>query len=251
VSDAAPSDDGPGSEIEDDDEAEIGRLMDAGAASLRFNAPLGTERADALVDFALRAGPTSAVDFGCGRGTLAHLLAAARPTLNVTGVDTDRDAIAAASDIAERLGLGGRCHFMVDDAASFSSQADVALCVGASHAFGDSGAMLTALGANGHRHAVIGDGVWHTEPSPTLLSMLGEMPTTPELCDLARGAGWLVSDVSLSSLDEWDEFESGWGAGVRSVGTPEAEAFADTRWAEYSTYRGVLGFAWLQLTARP
>lgn len=232
-------------------DADIGRFMDAGAASLRFNAPLSAERADRLVDFALAANPDTAVDFGCGRGTLAHLLSAARPTLAVTGVDTDADAIAAATDIAARLGLDGRCRFVQEDASTFESAADVAICVGASHAFGDTEALLQALAANGHRRAVIGDGVWAEQPGPNLVSIFGELPTTPELCDLARDAGWLVTDVSLSTLEEWDEFEGGWGAGVRSVDTPAAHAFADSRWAEYTTYRSVLGFAWLRLTARP
>lgn len=232
-------------------EPDIARFMAAGASSLRFNAPLSAHRADGLVDFVLTSGPQRVVDYGCGRGTLAHLIAAADPSVVVTGVDTDADAIAAASAVAERLGLEARCRFENTDAAGFDSDAQVAICVGASHAFGPGEELLGALASRGHRRAVIGDGVWTDEPGPNLVSMFGDLPTSVELTDAARAAGWLVQDVELSSLDEWDAFEGGWGAGVRSIGTPDADAFADQRWAEYTTYRGVLGFAWLQLVARP
>ena len=58
--------------------------------------------------------------------------------------------------------------------------------------------------------------------------------------------GWQVVSLELSSQDEWDAFERGWCDGVRSLGEPAADTFADQRWAEYTgRYRGLLGFGWL------
>ena len=79
--------------------------------------------------------------------------------------------------------------------------------------------------------------------------MFGDLPAGPDvLAELAATAGWTVVEHGHSSLEEWDDFELGWIAGVRSLGTPEAMAFADQRLRDYRSYRGVLGFGWLYLT---
>jgi len=75
---------------------------------------------------------------------------------------------------------------------------------------------------------------------------------TFEVADIAAWAGspdlGAALTIGVSNLDEWDEFEHDWGAGVRSVNTPEDHAFADGRAAENERYQGVLGFGWLTLT---
>ena len=63
----------------------------------------------------------------------------------------------------------------------------------------------------------------------------------------AENAGWTVVETGLSTLEEWDAFESGWTKGVQTVGTDAATQFAMEREAEYQRYRGTLGFSWLLL----
>lgn len=225
-------------------------LFAAGADGLAFNAPLSTERADRLGSMLTELPLRSVVDLGCGRGELARIVAAHLTTASVLGVDTDESAIERAIQLTEQAGLSDRVHFEVADAAAWNGPVDTALCVGASHAFGGPQAMLAKIGEllpSGV--AVIGDGVWQQEPSPWCLEIFGEQPSgLAGLTSVAEDTGWKVVDASLATIEEWDGFEHGWIDGVRSVGSPEATAFADRRLADYAKYRGVLGFGWLVLT---
>jgi hypothetical protein len=81
----------------------------------------------------------------------------------------------------------------------------------------------------------------------------------PDLVDLALGNGYRLLAVSQASLDEWDEFESGFTAGYghwlaeHDADDPEAEEvrrLAGRQHAAYfDGYRGVMGLAYLQLVA--
>lgn len=220
-------------------------LFAAGAAALRFNAPLSDRRADGLVDFIAEGAPASVVDLGCGRGAFAALLSGGIDGANVIGVDNDEGVIAAATSLTE-----GRStlRFELADAADWRGPVDAVVCIGASHAFGDAGAMVRHLASIGATRTVIGDGVWSRTPDRWCLETFGELPVGAEaLATLARSEGWSVIEAAASTPTEWDAFELGWIDGVRSVGTGAARAFADQRQADYERYRGTLGFAWLCL----
>lgn len=226
-------------------------LFDAGANALRFNAPLGAERADRLVGHLVRVGAESAVDIGCGRGELVRLIAAALPEATVTGVDHSVDDI----DTARRLSAGHpnqRVRFEVADAGTWQGDVDAAVCVGASHAFGGSAAMFSRLAELVPSGTVIiGDGVWQATPDAWCRESFGDLPDgSAALADEAAASGWSIVESDLSTPAEWDRFEAVWIEGVRTVGTAEAMAFADQREREYHEhYRGVLGFCWLVLTS--
>ena len=52
----------------------------------------------------------------------------------------------------------------------------------------------------------------------------------------------------MSTLAEWDAFETAWRAGLERSGLPEAVAFAAQRRHEYEAgYREAIGFSWLVL----
>lgn len=194
------------------------------------------------------------VDLGCGRGELAGLVAMRLDGVTVTGVDTDAEAIQAAREAAAEAGLGEQVGFEVGDAATWSEPVDAAIAVGVSHAFGGPAAQFARLAdLTPSGVALVGDGVWEAEPDDWCQTNLGEQPTGADgLAALAEAAGWTVFAAELSTQDEWDAFEGGWVAGVRSVGSPVAEAFAAEREREYREhYRGVLGFCWLVLTRSP
>lgn len=225
-------------------------LFNAGTEALRFNAPLGDRRAEDLAGELGRLGPRSVVDLGCGRGELARVVAARLINAAVVGVDTDRSAIECARRLTVEAGLEGRVRFDVADAADWSGQVDAAICVGAAHAFGGPRALLgrlTELVPAGA--ALVADGVWEADPDPWCVETFGDLPSGADgLTSMAEAAGWAVVSVGLSTQAEWDAFEEAWLAGVRSVGTATAEAFADERSREYQDrYRGVLGFCWLVL----
>lgn len=227
------------------------QLMDAGAAAIAFNAPLGPDRIDAIADFVGPAAGT-VVDIGCGAGALLIDLAERFPDLRGHGIDQDETVIERAVAASSRCQAADRLRFEVADAAEIGRRltADVAICIGSTHAFGSVDDTLFALGGVAER-AVVADGVWAEQPTDEHREWFGELPDGEDgLAELAVGAGWTVVARSRSTLAEWDGFEHGWIGGVRSVGTPEATAFAETRLQEYqgpTGYRGVLGFGWVLL----
>lgn len=230
-------------------EDELSMLKATGAAALTFNAPLGSDRARALVDWLAAADSAAVVDLGCGRGVLARMVAERSPSTTVTGVDNDPAVLARAQEMADGGGLGERLTFVVEDATAWVGVADAAICIGASHAFGGPTPMVQQLAAlPGVTRAIVGDGLWQATPDPWCLDTFGPLPEGIEQFEsIVVAAGWSVEGQATSTIEEWDGFENGWIAGVRSVGTPEATAFADERSADYERYRGTLGFGWLQL----
>lgn len=228
----------------------LDELFAAGAAGLRFNAPLSGGRADHLATKLGLGSPRTVVDLGCGKGELLMAIAARLLETNVIGVDTDEELINAATESAARASLDKRVRFVVGDAAEWTGQTDAVICVGASHVFGGSAEMLSRFAEiMPEGSVVIGDGFWQEAPTAWCLETFGELPgSLGELTAMAEQAGWTVDEAAVSSLDEWDEFEHRWIDGVRRVGTEHATAFADMRLADYQQYRGVLGFGWLVLS---
>ena len=220
------------------------RWKQAGAANLRFNAPLGAERAAGLVAAVTAHDPDLIVDLGCGRGELLLECCAAGP--RGVGIDTDGEAIEAGRSAARARGLA--VEFVCDTADAWSGQAQAALCVASAHALGGLGATLDRIGELvPEGRLAIGDGCWQQPPDAWCEEVFGPLPDGPDgQADAAVERGWRVVSLETSTQAEWDAFERGWGNGVRSLGEPEADAFAAERWAEYTDhYRGVLGFAWL------
>jgi hypothetical protein len=118
--------------------------------------------------------------------------------------------------------------------------------------------MLTTLTTAVPRGRVlVGDGCWPAPPTPAAQAIFGD--DVLPLADLAaacRGAGWQILHLSTADEREWDDFESRHRAGQREwlLAHPDDPRAAevrdrhDEREREYlTTYRGVLGFAYLVL----
>ena len=225
----------------------VDEWMAAGGAALLANVPMSPNRLEDLATHAAESTNVAVVDFGCGRGAFAHRVAELAPSISVRGIDISEETIGHASAVATEAGLR-HLRFEVADASGWTGPVDTAVCLGSSHAFGATAAMFDRLIELGARQAVVGDGFWHGQPDDWCLENLGEMPRSiSELTDSATARGWVVDELDVSTLDEWDAFERHWAEGVRTVGTPGAIAFAQQRAEEYDRYRGVLGFAWLKL----
>ncbi len=226
---------------------DVGEWMAAGGAALLTNVPMSPNRFEDLATHAADSTTTVVVDFGCGRGAFAHRVAELAPSISVRGIDVSEKAIGHASTVAAEADLH-HLRFDVADASGWTGRVDTAVCLGSSHAFGPTAEMFDRLYELGAHRAVVGDGFWHGQPDDWCLENLGEMArSVAEVSDLATARGWVVDELDVSTLDEWDAFERHWAEGVRTVGTPGAIAFAEQRTEEYQRYRGVLGFAWLQL----
>jgi len=219
-------------------------------SGLTFSVPLSDEHTSALVA-ALPISPGHHVlDLGCGNGELLLRILAAHPATTGTGVDTDREALNQGVLGAAKRGLHSRVEFVEADAATFVDLADLVLCVGASHAFGDSAAALGSLRERvspGGR-VLFARAFWATPPSADALETVGELPTLDNVRAAAQASGFRIERDEVSTLEEWDALETGWRAGLETSGISEAIEYAARRRHEYENgYREAIGFSWLEL----
>lgn len=225
---------------------------------MRWNTPLSVEHASLLLERLDLEPSHRIVDLGCGWGEL--LLAAvalAGKGATGTGVDQDVPLLERGRREAARRGLD--VIFTEADVTGWRDAAERVLCIGTSHAFGGTGRALRALGnvvAPGGR-LLFGDGFWAQPPSKAAAELFGDvLRPLPELLEACRAAGWRVIHLSTADQREWDDFESTFRAGrqewlLAHDGHPRAAEirdWLDARERQYvSTYRGVLGFAYLVL----
>lgn len=228
-------------------------------------APVSPSALARLVDRALVGDAGRVVDLGCGAGEWLFAALDGRPGWQGVGVD-----LHLPPDVADRAsarGVGGRVEWVQGDAAAWSDgMFEAVLCVGASHAFGGTAAMLDAL--QGHvapgGRVVVGDGFWERPPSAVTLAALDATPDDfSDLADvvhLAEEHGWAVTYGHTSTVEEWDEYEWSWTGSLTEWSLTAADR-ADREQAREAAdahrrgwlrgYRGELGFVTLVLAPSP
>ncbi len=217
-----------------------------------FNVPLSDERAASLVAGLAIAPGRHVLDLGCGWGELLMRILAAHPATTGTGVDLDREALDRGRRLAVERGLHERVDLVEADARIFEDRGDIVLCVGAAHAWNSTAESLRAVSDRVEPGglALFADGFWERTPVAEARARFGDLPDFAGLVGMAELAGFGVQSSERSSQEEWDAFEAGWRAGLEALTRADAPRLAAERKREYEeTYRGVLGFAWLVLSA--
>ncbi|HEV2812907.1 MAG TPA: methyltransferase [Solirubrobacteraceae bacterium] len=210
---------------------------------------------EAIGLLALPAGAT-AIDVGCGNG---EILARVKRRHHVTtmGIEPSPRWAALAHERVDIVHTAP-----LEEVAPMEAAWDLVICIASSHAFGtwaDALAGLRRLARPGGR-ALVGEGFWRREPTPSYLEALGasadELPDRESLLDGARAAGWEVEDERIASDADWSRYEEGLIAnGERYLGAegdaPELRAWVErarARWG-HQDGRDTLGFALLTLRA--
>lgn len=151
------------------------------------------------------------------------------------GVDVDPTLITEAKLAAQKTALSEAITFRSADLRTekFESETyDVAICLGATHAFGEAENALPETVINLSRivrpggHILVGEAYWKQDPEPQYLDLIGE-PTgiyrshSETVADL-RALGFAPIYAGTANLDEWDDFE--WGhmrrAEIRALEQP-------------------------------
>ncbi|KAH7127401.1 putative SAM-dependent methyltransferase, partial [Dactylonectria macrodidyma] len=220
---------------------------------LTWNAPLSESHAERLLED-LQPGPTdSIVDLGCGWGELL-LRAITKTGARGVGVDIDATALDRGKAAAQERHLAAT--FVELSADKWEEKMDRAICIGSSHAFGGSRAMLERLANIVPRGRVlVGDMCWERSPTEEARQLFGdEIPHLSDLVAMCRDTGWQVLRLSTADQREWDQFESKHRAGLRewilaNPKDPRAEEIGNQqaqREQDYLVkYRGILSFVYL------
>ncbi|MFC4337749.1 SAM-dependent methyltransferase [Salininema proteolyticum] len=236
-------------------------------AHLTYNSPIAPWRAERLIARLAARRPARILDLGCGWGSLLLGVLAASPEAGAVGVDLDGDLLRRARKAAEAEGLTARVEFAERDASTWDEPADLVLCVGASHIWGDSGSAVRALRplVKPGGFLLFGDMVWERTPTDADLSRLwegasrDELPTLAALSESVVDAGFRPLGIETVERGEMDDFESGFLADweeflLRHPDSPKAEHYrrmADEHrrtWLE--GHRNLAGFAYL-VAGRP
>ncbi|MFG2606667.1 SAM-dependent methyltransferase [Streptomyces sp. NPDC048514] len=235
---------------------------------LVFHGPLSESRADGMVRRLAATRPRSVLDIGCGWAEPLLRLLAAVPDAKGTGIDVNGEDLARARRNAEARGLADRVEFVEESALGTRyGPADVVLCLGASQALSTAepstaGALreLRRLVRDGGR-VLLGEGFWERPPTEAELSGMwpgaraGDHHDLATLLDLAVEAGFRPEWTETAGPQEWEEFESAYQADLEVwlAGNPLHPLAAETRErldrhrAQWMSYRGVLGLAYLTL----
>ena len=232
-------------------------LAEARYSKLMWNAPLSDGHADELIEHMQLRSDSSLVDLGCGWGELLLRIASRTPMAGpISGVDTDTVALCRGRQAADKLGID--VSFIEQKSEAWSETRSHAICIGSSHTLGGSRAMLTRLAEIVPQgRALIGDMCWERPPTEAAHAMFGDnVCLLADLVAMCRETGWAVMHLSTADQREWDDFESRHRAGLRewALRNPndpqvsEIRKQQDARERNYiTTYRGVLGFAFLVL----
>jgi len=230
---------------------------------LDFNAPLSDARAYELINSLQPLAGSAVVDYGCGWAELLLRALETDPAARGVGIDGDDWAIDRGRANATARGITSNVRLELDDVTTWEAPpADVAISIGASHAWGGTRQTLEAMHSRVRPGGklLLGDAFWEKPPTAELLGRLDATPeewgTLAELVDLAMATGYRLLSLSVASTDEWDSFESRWCAGRERwlLEHPDAPDFAEVRaivdehrdlWLH--GYRGYWGFAYLTL----
>lgn len=228
---------------------------------LTFNAPLADRRAEGIVSRLSRSAPRTVLDVGCGCGELLLRLLEACPQAHGVGLDTDRRCLARGRASATAREVADRVSFVETSAERAHQEADVILCVGSSHAFGNAASALEHLRRllRPKGRLVLGEGIWRAPAEGNTAAVPDDLPQLPDLAglvDLAINAGYRPVFIEEASTEEWDAFESAYLADweewlVDHPGHPDTDsvrARADEHRNQWLRgYRGSLGFAYVTL----
>lgn len=235
---------------------------------LSFLTPIFPDKVGRLLDSCGIFDGMRVADFGCGKGAFLIEISK-RARVAGTGLDMNADFIEAARQAARESGALHAPEFLIgktEDAKFDPESLDMAICTGATHAFGSLKGTLKAFGEwlAPSGIALVGEGYWRARPSPEYLAFLGgleeEIHSLGQTLELAQSAGFELVYATTSNEEEWDHYESRYANGVLTYCRENPDdpasfghinrirAWNDAYW---KWGREALGLAWMVLRKNP
>ncbi|MFG3346246.1 SAM-dependent methyltransferase [Streptomyces sp. NPDC048018] len=239
-------------------------------SGLTFHGPLSEARAARVVARLAAASPGTVLDIGCGWGELLLRVLDAAPGARGLGIDINADDLALGRRLAAERGLAERVEYVEESGRDTNrGPADTVLCLGSGQALCDPDlpydpavvlSELRRLVRPGGR-VLLGEGFWQHTPDDAELARMwpgarvDDHLTLDALVDLAIEAGFRPAWIETASVEEWEEFESGYRHDVELwlAAHPDHPLAAETRArvdrqrSQWLGYRSVLGIAYLTL----
>lgn len=181
---------------------------------LTYWGPIGPSRMEAIFDLLSLPGGARALDLGCGRGEILVRLAE-RFDAELVGIDRSKAAIELAEAQLHARAPAAKTQMSVLDIADFKPEEsfDFVSWVGGPYVGEGFASTLAALVSwtRPGGYVLIGHGFWDEEPPQAYLDGTGidksEFGAHCDTMTSAREAGLTLLYSSVSSRDEWDEFE--------------------------------------------
>jgi len=177
--------------------------------------PFGAEKMEQVIGVLGLAPPARVFEAGCGKGELLVRLVE-RYRCSAVGLDVNPVFLEAAREKARGRVPGADLEFLQCEARTFTAEPesfDLAIVVGASHAYGDYAGTLAALEALvpvGGR-VLLGEGYWKRPPAAEYLQVLGasegELASREGTVARAVAMGFVPLYSTVSSDEEWDAYE--------------------------------------------
>ena len=184
-------------------------------ADLLFHSPLNPARLDTVLELTQLTPGARVVDFGCGNAEVLIRLVE-RHQVAAEGVDAAPYVLEEARQRAAGRISPGALTLHEQEAREYAGEpesCDLALCIGATHAFGDLAQTLRYLAAlvRPGGHLVVGEGFWRRAPDPAYLTALktdaNSYGSHADNVALATSQGLRYLYSAVTSDDDWDHFE--------------------------------------------
>jgi SAM-dependent methyltransferase len=181
-----------------------------------FFCPMSSSRASELVTHIDLPAASRVVDIGCGKAEFL-LRVVKQYAASGVGVEPNGEFLRIARTNAETRGLGARLEWHEAEAAVVTLKPgsfELALCFGASHAYGGFVQALAALGdlVRPGGQVLIADPYWRQTPAQGYLEFLGASASDHMSHSENETAGEALGLTPLytatSSEEEWDHYES-------------------------------------------
>lgn len=169
--------------------------------------PTSPQKMDRLIDALQLSNQKQVLDIGCGKGWLLTRMAE-RSGIHGTGIEINPWFCTAARDRAQQAGVAERITIIESDArqvALTDHHYDVAVCIGASFALGDTPTCLATMRRVVKPGGIIAIGDIYRHDTVPPIEQWHSLPTLAQLVDMIRGSGEPL-ELITASLDEWDQY---------------------------------------------